>query len=77
MPGAAGVFGELLRVVGLESIQHRPDEVDEEALRLLGERENARTAGDYARADEVRDELRDRGWVVRDTPEGPVLVPAE
>jgi cysteinyl-tRNA synthetase len=77
LPGAAAVFGEMLRVVGLEALQDRPDEVDEEALRLLGEREDARASGDFARADEVRDELRARGWVVRDTPEGPVLVPAE
>jgi cysteinyl-tRNA synthetase len=77
LPGAAGAFGELLRVVGLENVQDRPEEIDEEALRLLGEREDARTSGDYARADEVRDQLRARGWVVRDTPEGPVLVPAE
>jgi cysteinyl-tRNA synthetase len=77
LPGAAGVFGEMLRVLGLETLRDRPDEVDEEALRLLGEREDARTSGDYARADEVREKLRARGWVVRDTAEGPVLVPAE
>ena len=43
----------------------------------LGEREDARRTRDFDRADAVRDELLARGWEVRDTPEGPVLVPAE
>ena len=43
----------------------------------LGEREDARRTRDFDRADAVRDELLERGWEVRDTPEGPVLVPAE
>ena len=77
LPGAATAFAEMLRVVGLETLQDRADEVDEEALRLLGEREDARRSRDFDRADEVRAELKARGWDVRDTPEGPVLVPAE
>jgi cysteinyl-tRNA synthetase len=77
LPGAAAAFAEMLQVVGLETLQDRPEEIDEEALRLLGEREDARRARDFDRADAVRDELAARGWVVRDTPEGPVLVPAE
>jgi cysteinyl-tRNA synthetase len=77
LPGAAGAFTEMLGVVGLDTLQDGPDEIDEEALRLLGEREDARRARDFDRADAVRSELLARGWVVRDTPEGPVLVPAE
>ena len=42
----------------------------------MQEREDARLARDFDRADAVRDELRERGWEVRDTPEGPELVPA-
>jgi cysteinyl-tRNA synthetase len=77
LPGAAAAFAEMLQVVGLETLQDRAEEVDEEALRLLGEREDARRVRDFDRADAVRDELAARGWVVRDTPEGPVLVPSE
>jgi cysteinyl-tRNA synthetase len=77
LPGAAAAFAEMLHVVGLEGIDDRPDDVDEEALRLLGEREDARRTRDFDRADAVRGELLERGWEVRDTPEGPVLVPAE
>ena len=49
---------------------------DEEALRLLDEREAARRDRDFAAADRTRDELRARGWEVRDTPDGPRLVRA-
>jgi cysteinyl-tRNA synthetase len=42
---------------------------------LLAEREEARAAGDFDRADEIRDELAELGWTVRDTPDGSKLVP--
>jgi cysteinyl-tRNA synthetase len=77
LPGALAVLREMLMLLGLERLLEAREEIDEEALRLLGEREQARLTRDYARADEARDELRKRGWEVRDTSDGPVLVPAE
>lgn len=47
-----------------------------EALELLEDRERARAARDFARADALRGQLRTMGWEVRDGPEGPVLLPA-
>jgi cysteinyl-tRNA synthetase len=47
-----------------------------EIERLRDEREDARRRRDFARADELRDALAARGWTVRDTPQGPELVPA-
>jgi GT2 family glycosyltransferase len=44
--------------------------------RLLADRQAARERQDFARADAIRDELRQAGWLVRDTPEGPELDPA-
>ena len=76
LPGAATALEEMLFVLGLERMLDEPDEVDEDALRLVQEREDARLARDYERADTARDKLRRRGWEVRDTPEGPMLVPA-
>ncbi len=46
-----------------------------EALELLGERERARAARDFAQADGLREQLRRLGWEVRDGPDGPVLLP--
>ena len=37
---------------------------------LLRERENARYAKDWVRADEIRDELAEMGVVVEDGPDG-------
>ena len=38
------------------------------------EREEARAAKDFGRADEIRDRLAELGWEVRDSAEGPRLV---
>jgi cysteinyl-tRNA synthetase len=42
---------------------------------LLEEREDARAAKDFARADEIRDQLAEMGWEVRDSADGAKLVP--
>jgi cysteinyl-tRNA synthetase len=47
-------------------------EIDEESLALIKEREEARKNKDFARADEIRDELARRGIHIKDTPEGTV-----
>jgi cysteinyl-tRNA synthetase len=72
-----GALREMLWLLGLERLLE-PDEdlPDADAERLLAEREEARGARDFATADARRDELRERGWEVRDTPEGPRLVRA-
>jgi cysteinyl-tRNA synthetase len=64
----------MLRVLGLENLLEADEKPDDEALRLLEEREAARKEKDFATADARRDELAARGWIVRDTAEGPQLV---
>jgi cysteinyl-tRNA synthetase len=75
LPGVGGVLTEMLTLLGLERLRDLDWEVDEDALRLAQEREDARLARDFDRADEIRRELLERGWEIRDTAEGPVLVP--
>jgi len=48
-------------------------EVPAELLALLDEREAARKARNFKRADEIRSELKAKGWVIEDTPKGPKL----
>jgi len=48
-------------------------EVDEESAQLVAERDEARRARDFARADALRDELVARGWTVEDTPSGTAI----
>ena len=45
-------------------------EVDDDTARLVAERDDARRAKDFARADALRDELVSLGWTVEDTPTG-------
>ncbi|HSI81901.1 MAG TPA: cysteine--tRNA ligase [Solirubrobacterales bacterium] len=74
LAGAHDVVAELLGLVGLESLARVEVEADPEAERLLAERERAREARDFARADRIRDELASRGWEVRDGAAGSRLV---
>lgn len=50
--------------------------IPESALALAAAREAARAARDFASADSLREQLRAAGFLVTDTPEGPVLLPA-
>jgi cysteinyl-tRNA synthetase len=74
---AAQTLAEMLDIVGLGSLA-QPDEgaeADDEAEELLTERQDARAAKDFERADEIRDRLAELGWEVRDSAEGAKLVP--
>ncbi len=72
--GAHVVAEELLGIVGLEGLARVEEAADPDAERLAAEREEARAAGDFERADRIRDELAKRGYEVRDTAAGPRLV---
>jgi GT2 family glycosyltransferase len=48
---------------------------DPDVHRLLERRQAARERRDFAAADAIRDQLRQAGWLVRDTPDGPELQP--
>ena len=71
LPGAAPALREMLALVGLETLAEADGPVDPEAERLLAEREQARQARDFERADEIRDQLAAMGWEVRDSAAGP------
>ncbi len=72
-----GRLGEMLQVLGLDSLLEAGGEAPEELRRLADERVAARAARDFERADAIRDELAAAGWQIRDTPDGAKLVPLE
>jgi cysteinyl-tRNA synthetase len=75
VPGAPAAVLEMLELVGLDSLAESERGGDEEAEGLLAEREEARAAKDFERADVIRERLAELGWEVRDAAEGARLVP--
>ena len=73
---APGRLPEMLQALGLESLLESDDEAPEDLRRLAEERDEARAARDFERADRIRDELAEAGWEIRDTPDGAQLVRA-
>ena len=67
-------LSEMDRVLGLDLASVEPEELDpqlqDEVQVLIGEREQARSSKDFARADEIRDRLRRMGIILEDTPAG-------
>jgi cysteinyl-tRNA synthetase len=69
---------EMLGVLALENLLEPEDvQAPHEVLELVEQREAARARRDWAEADRIRDELRSRGWEVRDGPDGPELHPLQ
>ncbi|MFV0260587.1 MAG: cysteine--tRNA ligase [Acidimicrobiales bacterium] len=71
---AALTAWELAGVLGLE-LAAGADDVPAGIGALVAERQDARSAKDFARADELRDELAAAGWTVEDSADGPVVRP--
>jgi cysteinyl-tRNA synthetase len=71
---APGRLAEMLYALGLEDLLKAEDEAPAELQQLAAERDEARAARDFERADRIRDELAGAGWEIRDTPEGARLV---
>lgn len=51
--------------------KRRADVIPQKIQALVGERERARTARDWQKADEIRMQLHSEGYLVEDTPTGP------
>jgi cysteinyl-tRNA synthetase len=74
-----GDLREMLAVLGLGELNARQSAgdvapLDPVAVSLLEQREQARGQRDFQTADRVREELQERGWEIRDGPDGPELI---
>src|SRR3954454_25132512 len=65
---------EMLDVLVLETLLAAEEGPPPEAVELAEARDGARARKDWGEADRLRDDLRARGWEVRDGPDGPELV---
>ncbi|MFU8849059.1 MAG: cysteine--tRNA ligase [Opitutales bacterium] len=71
-------FGSLLYALGLElfTVEEKSSDAPEEIQNLAQERWEAKQAKDFARADALRNELLEQGWVVKDSKDGFELEPS-
>ncbi len=67
------LFMELSGVLGFLSRENDKD-IDNEIQRLVEERQKARAEKKYALADKIRDELKEKGFLLEDTPQGVRIV---
>jgi len=86
MPGALAILWEMLRdqraegklravrkmeeIFGLDLLKKENVEIPAEIKKLAAERETARQSKDWAKADELRKVLEEKGFLIKDTPEG-------
>ena len=55
------------------TVAEEPAALPSEVLNLVAARQEARAARDWSAADQIRGQLADLGWQVRDTPNGPLV----
>lgn len=65
-----GSLAQLLSIFGLEDLYDTEDLLDKDIDELIQEREQARAEKDFARSDEIRDLLNEKGIILEDTPQG-------
>ena len=65
---------ELTDVLGLLKDQEKDNELGADIEALVAERQEARANKDFARADEIRDQLKAMGITLKDTPQGVQII---
>ena len=69
---AARIFDELCDVLGL-LYNRKSNDLSDDIEALIEKRETARKNKDWATADQIRDDLKARGIILKDTPQGVTL----
>ncbi len=66
---AAALFDELCSVLGI-LYNRKSNDLDSKIEALIEKRQEARKNKDWATADKIRDDLKERGIILKDTPQG-------
>ena len=67
---AIKLFDELTDVLGIVYPHEQADDLDAEVEKMIEARQAARKTKNWAEADRIRDELKEKGIVLEDTPQG-------
>ena len=76
--GAAEVrsrLAEMVHILGLDGVTGGEDVIPADIVTMAEERRAARAARDFARADALRSAISERGYEVRDVPDGFKIIP--
>ena len=66
---------EMDKVLGLKLTEKVEVNIPEEIQTLIQKRDKARTEKDWATSDKLRDEIQEKGWIVKDGPKGTEVIP--
>ncbi len=66
-------FDRILAVFDVDALKTETVEIPDDVKELVTQRAEAKKAKDFARADALRDQLKNLGWTVKDTPAGPEI----
>ena len=66
---AAKIFDELCDVLGI-LYNKKSNDLDKEVEKLIAQRQEAKKNKDFATADKIRDDLKARGIILKDTRQG-------
>lgn len=72
--GALERLKTLTDVLGILTVEEEGEEIGEDIEALVAERQEARAAKNFARADEIRDQLKAMGITLKDTPQGVQII---
>jgi cysteinyl-tRNA synthetase len=68
---------ELGSIFGIFQKERKEKEIPEEVKKLVAAREEARNQKDWKKSDEIRDKIKEMGYIVRDYPDRTDLIPLE
>lgn len=72
---AASLLRDWQRIDSVLALEREATAIPAQVLALVEERKKARAAKNWARSDQLRDEIAGLGWIVKDTKQGAKLTP--
>lgn len=73
LKACADIFDEMTGVLGICYNRNKEDAIPEEILKLASQRQEARKAKDFVKADALRDKISELGYIIEETRQGTTI----